>query len=43
MTHIRKALGKMKQGKAVGPSGVISEMLKAADEGTKGLGGKPYT
>ena len=35
VTHIRKALGKMKQGKAAGPSGVISEMLKAAGE--KGL------
>ena len=32
MTHIRKALGEMKQGKAVGPSGIISEMLKAAGE-----------
>ena len=32
MTHIRKALGKMKQGKTAGPSGVISEMLKAAGE-----------
>ena len=32
VTHIRKSLGKMKQGKATGPSGVISEMLKAAGE-----------
>ena len=32
VTHIRKALGKMKQGKAAGPSGVILEMLKAAGE-----------
>ena len=29
---IRKALGKMKCGKAAGPSGVVSEMLKAAGE-----------
>ena len=32
VTHIRKTLGKMKHGKAAGPSGVISEMLKAAGE-----------
>ena len=32
VAHIQKALGKMKQGKAAGPSGVISEMLKAAGE-----------
>ena len=32
VTHIQKALCKMKQGKATGPSGVISEMLKAAGE-----------
>ena len=32
VTHIQKALGKMKQGKAAGSSGVISEMLKAAGE-----------
>ena len=32
VTHIRKALNKMKQGKAAGPSGIISEMLKAAGE-----------
>ena len=32
VTHIRKALGKMKQGKATGPSGVILEMLKAVGE-----------
>ena len=32
--YIRKDLGNMKQGKATGPSGVISKMLKAAgDEG----------
>ena len=38
MTHIQKALGKMKQGKAACPSGVISEMLKAAgEEGLKKL------
>ena len=38
MTHIRKALGKMKQGKTTSPSGVISEMLKAAgEEGLKKL------
>ena len=30
--HIGKTLGKMKQGKAADPSGVISEMLKAAGE-----------
>ena len=35
VTHIRKALSKMKQGKVAGPSGVISEMLKAA--GKEGL------
>ena len=29
---IRKALGKMKGGKAAGPSGIIAEMLKAAGE-----------
>ena len=29
VTHIRKVLSKMKQGKAAGPSGVIPEMLKA--------------
>ena len=29
---IRKALGKMKGGKAAGPSGIISELLKAAGE-----------
>ena len=32
VTHIRKVPGKMKQGKAAGPSGVILEMLKAAGE-----------
>ena len=32
VTHIRKTLDKIKQGKAAGPSGVISEMLKAAGE-----------
>ena len=32
VTHIWKVPGKMKQGKAAGPSGVISEMLKAAGE-----------
>ena len=38
MTHIRKALGKMKQGKAGGPSGVNLEMLIAAgEEGLKKL------
>ncbi|RUS90803.1 hypothetical protein EGW08_001422 [Elysia chlorotica] len=30
--HIRKALSKMKCGKAAGPSGIIAEMLKAAGE-----------
>ena len=29
---IRKALSKMKCGKAAGPSGIIAEMLKAAVE-----------
>ena len=29
---IRKALSKMKMGKAAGPSGIIAEMLKAAGE-----------
>ena len=32
VTHIRKALSRMKHVKAAGPSGVISEMLKAAGE-----------
>ena len=32
--QVRKALGKMKDGKAAGPSGIIAEMLKASgDEG----------
>ena len=31
-TQIRKALSKVKRNKAVGPSGIIAEMLKPADE-----------
>ena len=35
--QIRRALGKMKCGKAAGPSGIIAEMLKAAGEEGVGL------